>query len=125
MGRESYELGKKGEDFAVCYLEQQGYQILERNFRSSHGEIDLVAVEGVFLVFVEVKNYSFHSFGPPVASIRREKKASIIQAAKTYLFLKKIKDRFCRFDVLTIYRDESGEQRVELYKDAFQLRGDY
>ncbi|MCX5750097.1 MAG: YraN family protein [Candidatus Saganbacteria bacterium] len=123
MGRESYDIGKAGEDFAATFLEGEGYRIVERNFRSAHGEIDIIAFDREVLVFVEVKNYSYRSFGPPTASIRREKKASLVQAAKTYLFLKKIKDVFCRFDVLAIYRSEPGEKTIDLYKDAFQLKG--
>jgi putative endonuclease len=122
MGRESYCLGKSGEDFAILFLEEQGYRIVERNFRSSHGEIDIIAYDGEVLVFIEVKNYSFRSFGPPTSSIRREKKASLVQAAKTYLFLKHIKDVFCRFDVLAIYRSEFGDKTIDLYKDAFQVK---
>ena len=122
MGKLSHELGKQGEDFAAQYLENLGYKILERNFRSSHGEIDIIAKEKDFLVFVEVKNYSFRSFGPPIASIRKAKKDSLIQASKTYLYKNKIKDCFCRFDVLTIYRNQIGEKMVELYKNAFEVR---
>jgi len=119
MGMESYNLGLKGEETAEKYLVQQGYAILEKNFHSQQGEIDLIARDGKFLVFVEVKNYSFRSLGSPLGAMRKSKRDSILHAAQTYLYKKNIKDTFCRFDVVTIYRKLNGAQAIELYKNAF------
>ena len=121
MGIESYQIGRDGEEIAAEYLRQQGYQIIERNFCSQQGEIDLVAKDRSFLVFVEVKNYSGRSFGSPLGAVRKNKKQSIIHAARTYLHRKNIKDTFCRFDVVTIFRRPDGSRAVELYKDAFHV----
>jgi putative endonuclease len=121
MGMESYRQGIKGEEIAEKYLIQQGYKILERNFHSQQGEIDIVAREGDFLVFVEVKSYSFRSYGSPVGAVRKSKKQSIIHAAQTYLYKNNIKNTYCRFDVLTIYRRMDGSRAIELYKDAFYV----
>ena len=121
MGMESYKLGKKGEEIAEQYLLQHGYQILEKNFRSQQGEIDLIARDGEFLVFVEVKSYSFRSYGSPVGAVRASKKQSIIHAARTYLYNNNIKDVYCRFDVITIFRKFNGQQIIEHYKDAFYV----
>ena len=95
MGYESYELGQSGEDLAASYLIRQGYRIIERNFRSRRGEIDIVAFDQQFLVFIEVKNYSSRSFGSPFVSIDKSKRASLIHAAKTYLLKRKIKNINC------------------------------
>lgn len=122
MGLESYKLGMKGEEAAEKYLAQQGYQILEKNFHSQQGEIDIVAWDRKTLVFVEVKNYSFKSFGSPLGAIRKSKRESIIHAARTYLLKNKIKDVNCRFDVVTIYRKPNGSRAIELYKNAFMVR---
>jgi len=121
MGRESYELGKQGEATAEQYLQQKGYEIIERNFHSQQGEIDLIAKEGDFLVFVEVKSYSFRSYGSPVGAVRKAKKQSIIHAARTYLYKKSIKNTNCRFDVVAIYRRYDGSTAIELYKNAFMV----
>jgi putative endonuclease len=121
MGIESYKQGVRGEEIAEKYLIQQGYQILERNFRSQQGEIDIIARDKDFLVFVEVKNYSFRCYGSPAGAIRKSKKQSIIHAAETYLYKNKIRDTYCRFDVLTIYRRLDGSRAVELYKNAFTI----
>ncbi|KPJ65363.1 hypothetical protein AMJ44_10405 [candidate division WOR-1 bacterium DG_54_3] len=121
MGLESYQQGIKGEEIAENYLLEQGYQILEKNFHSQQGEIDIIARDKDFLVFVEVKNYSFRSYGSPVGAIRKSKKQSIVHAAETYLYKKKIRNTYCRFDVLTIYRRKDGSRAIELYKNAFTI----
>ena len=121
MGLESYQQGIKGEEIAEKFLLQQGYQILEKNFHSHQGEIDIVARDGETLVFVEVKNYSFRSLGSPLGAVRKSKRESIVHAARTYLQKNKIKGVNCRFDVLTIYRNPNGSRSVDLYKNAFMV----
>ncbi len=121
MGQESYEAGREGEDAAVVYLRQQGYRIIERNYRSQQGEVDIIAREGEFLVFVEVKSYSFRSYGSPAGAVRRNKKQSIIHAAQTYLYKGKIAGTYSRFDVITLYRRPDGSRALEHYKNAFMV----
>ena len=121
MGRESYELGRKGEEIAAEYLVERGCQIIERNFRSQQGEIDLIVKDKVFLVFVEVKSYSYRSYGSPVGAVRASKKESIIHAAENYLYKNNIKDMFCRFDVIAIFQKHDGSRVIDHYKDAFYV----
>lgn len=121
MGLESYQQGIRGEEIAEKHLVQQGYQILEKNFHSQQGEIDIVALDKDVLVFVEVKNYSFRSYGSPLGSVRKSKRESIIHAARTYLLKNRIRNVNCRFDVLTVYRKLNGSRRVELYRNAFMV----
>jgi putative endonuclease len=121
MGIESTILGKEGEDTAVTYLIEHGYQLIDRNYRSQQGEIDIIAKDGAFLVFVEVKAYSMSSFGFPLGAIGPAKRKSMIHAARTYLMKNNIKDVNCRFDVLGIYKSWSGLPNFELIKDAFNV----
>ncbi|MFC1511240.1 YraN family protein [Candidatus Margulisiibacteriota bacterium] len=121
MGLESYKNGIEGEEIAREYLVQQGYQILDQNYHSSQGEIDVVAKDKDCLVFVEVKNYSYRSYGSPVGAVGRTKKKSIIHAAEDYLYKNNIKNTYSRFDVVTIYRQYSGQRLIEHYKDAFYV----
>ncbi|NQT30186.1 MAG: YraN family protein [Candidatus Saganbacteria bacterium] len=118
---ESYNLGRRGEAIAEQYLRDRGYRIIERNFRSRRGEIDIIAQDRKALVFVEVKYYSFKSFSLPEWLLIKRKQRSIIHTAKVYLQRKKIKKTFCRFDVLTIHGREDGSKVFELYKDAFRI----
>ena len=121
MGTESYKLGKLGEEIAENYLIKQGYQILEKNYHSQQGELDIIARDRDFLVFVEVKSYSYRSYGSPVGSVRAAKKQSLIHAAQTYLYKHKIQNTYCRFDVIAIFTKYSGQRIIEHYRDAFYI----
>jgi putative endonuclease len=121
MGKESKDLGNSGEDAACDYLTGLGFKIMERNFRSQQGEIDIIARDKNFLVFVEVKSYSFRSYGSPLGAVRKSKRQSIIHAAQTYLYKNKIKNTNCRFDIISIYRNYSGSINIEHLKDAFYV----
>jgi putative endonuclease len=121
MGIESPTLGKEGEAIAVQYLAERGYKIIDKNFRSQQGEVDIIAKDGDFLVFVEVKSYSIGSFGTPLGAVGKSKKASIIHAARTYLLKNNIKNMNCRFDVLAIYRSWTGLTNYDHIKDAFNV----
>ncbi len=121
MPLESKLLGNQGEEFVSDYLANLGYSILNRNFHSHHGEIDIVAEDKDCIVFVEVKNYSDRSFAHPSFSISKNKRLCIIHAARFYLMKNKIKDKACRFDVVTIFRNPCGDVQVEHYKNAFGI----
>ena len=118
---EHNELGHKGEDMAVEYLQQQGYCILERNWTNQgRKEIDIIATKDDIAVFVEVKTRRVGSATTPIAAVNASKQHRIILAADSYL--KAFHIDFCsRFDVVCIvYDDESS--RVEHIKDAFRVR---
>ena len=76
--------GKIGEDLACEFLKKQGYKIIERNFRIRGGEIDIVALDGNTLVYVEVKTRTSHLFGKPEESITFYKLKFLERAAKFY-----------------------------------------
>jgi putative endonuclease len=77
-------VGRWGETLAAGYLEQRGYEILERNARTPYGEIDLVAREGEILVFVEVKTRTNRTFGLPEDSVNLRKQSHMLAAAEYY-----------------------------------------
>jgi putative endonuclease len=78
------ELGRWGELVAARHLEEQGYKVLARNFRTRYGEIDLVALLGETTVFVEVKARSGVGFGLPEESVTATKRAHLLQAIQAY-----------------------------------------
>ena len=120
---ERLQVGKAGEEAAVQYLCQQGYRIVERNYRCRFGEIDLIARDGKTLTFIEVKTRRPQRFGPAAAAVTLEKQRHLIKASQLYLIQKRKACELCRFDVVTI---ELGAQepRIELIKDAFQPASD-
>lgn len=99
----NYHIGKLGEDISVKFLIYKGYRILDRNFHSNCGEIDIVAKNGEYIIFIEVKTRSSILFGTPIEAVNREKQKRIYMTAKYYLYKKKLANSFIRFDVIEIY----------------------
>ena len=95
-------LGKWGENIAAEYLSGKGYTILERNLRTSHGEIDLLASELGVLVFVEVKTRSSKSYGYPEDSITGSKRTHLLASAQAYLQSRPDLEGDWRIDVVAI-----------------------
>lgn len=94
--------GDEGEAVACQFLTRHGLQILERNYRYGHGEIDIIARDGEALVFCEVKTRFNDQFGDPECAITPRKQAQIRRIARGYLFEHRISDQICRFDVVAI-----------------------
>jgi putative endonuclease len=96
------ELGHRGERMAEVYLQQKGLRIVERNYRTARGEIDLVAWDGDVLVFVEVRTRSGLRYGSALESITWQKQKKLREMALTYMQAKMISVRQFRFDVVGI-----------------------
>jgi len=112
-------LGKEGEDRAAKFLKKQGYRILERNYRTRSGEIDLIALHEGTVVFVEVKTRTNEAFGSPELAVNARKQSRMIKAALGYIRYKKLHQVPCRFDVVAI--SSSAGQPVELIQNAFEM----
>ena len=112
------ELGQWGERVAERHLRRKGYRILERNFRRAGAEIDLVAMDGPTLVFVEVKTRRTETVGTPQESVNAYKQRHIRRAGEIYARSHRVQDHPMRFDVVAIVADRRG-RRLELLKDAF------
>jgi putative endonuclease len=121
MSIKSNETGKKGEEIAAKLLEQKGFKIIERNYRYGKGEIDIIAedLENDCFVFVEVKSRETLLLGPPEYAITKNKIKQVRKIAELYLFEKEIKDKNCRFDVVTVLFCTNGDPIVEYYRNAF------
>ena len=97
------EMGNIGEEIASKYLCENGYQILERNFYTKHGELDIIAKQKDEIVFIEVKTRSNYAYGNPREAVTPIKQRHMYQAAKYYLYKKKQENAFTRFDVVEVY----------------------
>ena len=95
-------LGIKGENLAVSYLLNKGFQVIARNFRCRMGEIDIIARSGDYLVFVEVRTRSQPEYGLAQESISRAKVNKLRQLAEFYLVRYPQKGLFIRFDVVAV-----------------------
>ena len=111
------DFGKLGEELAVRYLTGKGYEILERNWRNIHKEIDIIAKDGKDLVIVEVKTRKSDNYGEPDLAVTKQKQTRLIYAANAYIFSHKI-DLKTRFDIISIVFKE-GKPVIDHIEDAF------
>ena len=112
--------GRRGEDLACDELRRRGYAIVERRFRTRHGELDIVARDGDVVVFVEVKARTNGNFGTPLESVTWQKRQRLSRMAVQYLAHRRLESALCRFDVVAITED-AGATRVEVVQNAFDL----
>lgn len=112
--------GKEGEDLAEKLLRSKGYEIVDRNYQFGHGEIDIIAKDKDWLVFVEVKTRTNLEYGEPEYAITRSKIKQIKKMAELYLYDKNISEADCRFDVVAILLTNEGKPIINHYENAFQ-----
>lgn len=108
-------LGITGEQLAVEYLVKSGYKILERNYKSKIGEIDIIAWDNNQIVFVEVKSRNYLSHGTGIESVTPDKIFKIVKTAEIYLLSKHRLNTDCRFDIILT----TDEQVIEHIPNAF------
>lgn len=119
MSGNKRQTGAAYEKQAARFLIGQGYQILERNYRCHQGEIDLIAMDGKTLVFVEVKYRKSEKKGHPLEAVNYYKQQKIIRTAMYYCYKQKVFDtQACRFDVVSILGED-----IKLLKHAFEMQG--
>lgn len=109
--------GKKGEIIAANYLKKRGYKILENNYKNKIGEIDIIAKDKNYLVFVEVKTRTSRMLGDPLEAIDEQKQFKIRQVATMYLMKTNQLETSIRFDAIAILGD--NEDEIRHIKDAF------
>jgi putative endonuclease len=112
-------LGKTGEDRAAKFLPSHGYRILERNYRTPHGEIDLIALHQGTIVFVEVKTRTSDAFGAPELAVTPQKQRRMVKSALGYIKYRELHQVPCRFDVVAI--STAAEKELSLIQNAFEM----
>jgi len=113
------ELGKSGEDLAVDVLVARGYAIVDRRYRTRHGEIDIVAEDGATLVFVEVRARTTAEFGRAAETVTAAKRRKVTAMAAEYLARQRVINRPCRFDVVAIDGARGERPEVTVFTNAF------
>lgn len=117
--------GKAGEDLASAFLEQEGYSVLARNFHCRGGELDIVAVKGEILAFVEVRTRKKGGMVSPAESVTAAKRNKIVTAAYAFLeqHSKPAETLQPRFDLVTVEAvgEDPKEWQLDHLCDAFQL----
>lgn len=123
MTEERLRLGKTGEELALIRLKKLGYKFIEKNYRCALGEIDLIARDGEYLVFIEIKTRKGRSIAYAKEAVDKRKMRQISKTALTYM-----KENDCfgaksRFDVVAINMNR-GIEEIEVITDAFELSYD-
>ena len=121
MSHARLALGAWGEEQAAEYLRLQGMKILQRNYRTPVGEIDIIAKNKEFLVFVEVKTRRGVVFGSPQEAVGDRKQRQIIRTCQWYLQEHKCGKLQPRFDVVAVLSEKNGTAQITYLEDAFSL----
>lgn len=121
-GHRNQATGVQGEQLAVEHLQRQGYALLERNFRSRGGEVDIVAKDrDGCIVFVEVKTRRSLAYGVPQLAVTQRKQRQITKGALSWLSYKRLHDHPARFDVIAILLHDGVVHQLEHIVNAFEM----
>ena len=111
--------GRKSELLAIDYLRSLGFRIAASSYRTRDGEVDIIAWDGDVLVFIEVK--SLAKSASPEDSVGPRKRQRIIRAARTYISMRRLHEKPCRFDILAVTRARGAAPEFRLLRDAFAM----
>ncbi|WP_069131944.1 YraN family protein [Rhodohalobacter halophilus] len=120
MTQSNRDIGNRGEDIAAAYLESKDWLIFDRNYFFEKAEVDIVATDRNYIVFVEVKFRSSTYFGEPEDSITPEKELNIRKAAEAWLYERKMETAVARFDVISIVQKKNEAPEIKHFKDVFR-----
>jgi putative endonuclease len=119
MTQARQDLARRGEDLACEALESRGHTIVERRYRTDHGELDIISRHNGFTVFVEVRARTHASFGDAAESVTSQKQSRLLTMALDYLTRHRLENTPCRFDVVAIAA-ECEPPRITVFEDAFR-----
>ncbi len=120
MSKSHRHIGNDAEDLACEFLEQKGWEILDRNYYSGHSEIDIIAKDGMFTVFLEVKMRSSTQFGQPFEQVTEAKVEHIFKAAEAWTIEHGLQNSPMRFDVIGILKLKNKEPKINHIPDAYR-----
>lgn len=110
--------GALGENYAASYLKKKGYRILERNWRRRRAEIDIIAMDGEIMVFVEVKTRMYTGLRRPEEAVTRAKLEAMVRAAGAYMVVAG-HDWEVRFDIVGVTLLPEDEHTIDHYRDVY------
>lgn len=111
-------VGTAGEKSACKFIKKEGYRVIEKNYRTKYGEIEIIGIEGDTLCFAEVKSRSRSDYGTPEQFVTKHKQKRLWKTASIYIEEKKPESENFRFDVVAVDLENS---KTEIFKNAFQL----
>lgn len=118
--------GRLGEKYTVKFLKKHKYKIIECNMRNRYSEIDIIAENKEYIIFVEVKTRSSGQVIPPSAAVNKAKQLKIMKAARYYLSYASCSQKQPRFDVAEVFLNEKNRpERINYISGAFMQGGGY
>ncbi len=122
MNNQNKSIGSYGEEIAENHIRNLGYEIMSRNFRCNIGEIDIIARDGNYITFIEVKTRYDKKYGYPREAVTKGKQYKIYKVAQFYILKNRIEKLSFRFDVIEVILNKyCNEHTVTLIKNAFQV----
>ena len=120
MGFFSNDIGRLGEKIAAQYLKKQGFKILSTNHHQSHNEIDIIAINQEYILFVEVKTRSveedlYSPYGSPASAVTKGKQRRTVLAAQQYLRQHYVPDKQPRMDVIEVYLKKGTKNVLDIH----------
>lgn len=112
-------IGDEGEKLVIEYLKSNNYRIIFHNYRNRIGEIDIIAMDGDILVFIEVKTRNSNIYGRPSEAVNKRKQLKIINTSLLYIQLNKLNDVQIRYDVAEVY--PLDDNKIIYIKNAFSV----
>lgn len=119
MSDEHLKLGLRGEKRAERYLRRAGLSTIARRFSTPAGEIDLIMRDGDTIVFVEVKTRSDDRLADPEHAVNASKRRKLVRCARCFVNERKLHDRPCRFDIVSVIMPTEGDATVKHISEAF------
>lgn len=120
MPKSTREIGNEGENLAAAYLESKDWLIIDRNYTFDKAEIDIVATDRNYIVFVEVKSRSNTYFGRPEEYVTPQKEQNIKKAAEAWVYERKMQTAVVRFDIISIVQEGIKAPKITHFEDAFR-----
>jgi putative endonuclease len=111
------QIGQRGEDLALAFLQEKGYQLLERNYRYGRAEIDLVMQQENLLVFIEVKYRKNADFGYPEEFVGKKQRQMLLKAGDNFIYQQDWQHNI-RYDIIAILPKEANEFEITHFEDA-------
>ncbi len=120
MAETTKKIGDRGEDIAAAYLESKDWLIIDRNYAFEKAEVDIVATDRNYIIFVEVKTRSGTYFGRPEEFVTPAKEANIKKAAEAWIYERKMETAVIRFDIISIVQNGNEAPEITHFEDAFR-----
>lgn len=113
------KIGSFGEMLVITYLENMNYEILDKNYKTKFGEIDIIAKDKKEYVFIEVKTRTSSKYGMPSEAVNFNKEKHIKKSSQVYVYLNNLENKYIRYDVIEVYFINKNKYYINHLKNNF------